>query len=109
MLAARFALPPALWGEAAEIADQRRVVDPVEEALPGIVRELEKCSKLQMPDGRTFISSADLLRRVRDEMRGSVRNNGIAGWMRKLGWSKVKHGRAADQMRGYAKEPAHMA
>ena len=37
-LAAKFALPPSLWSEAAALADERRVVDPVEEALPDVVQ-----------------------------------------------------------------------
>jgi hypothetical protein len=101
--AAKFALPPSLWREAAELADERRVVDPVEEALPDVVQALEKLSQCRLPDGRTFIKSGELLSRLRDAMRGPVRNNGIAGWMHALGWSKVKYGSGKGQIRGYAK------
>ena len=102
-LADKFALPPSLWSEAAALAEERRVVDPVEEALPDVVRELEKHSQLRLPDGRKFIRSADVLRGLRDTMKGQVRNNGIAGWMQSLGWAKLKYGSGASQIRGYAK------
>jgi hypothetical protein len=102
-LAARFALPPNLWREAAALADERRVVDPVEEALPGVVQQLESQSKYRLPDGRTFIRSADLLDQLRFEMRGPVRNNGIAGWMEALGWASVRCRTGSRQERGYAK------
>jgi hypothetical protein len=102
-VAAKFALPPSLWSEAAVLADERRVVDPVEEALPDVVQALEKASQCRLPDGRTFIQSGKLLERLREVMRGPVRNNGIAGWMHALGWSKVKYGSGKSQIRGYAK------
>jgi hypothetical protein len=103
MLAARFALPPALWDEAAEIADQRRVVDPVEEALPHAVCMLEERA-IQLPDGRKFITSADLLAQLRVTMNAQVRNTGLAGWMRSLGWNPHKYRQpGGGQKRGYAK------
>lgn len=102
-LAAKFALPPSLWSEAAALADERRVVDPVEEALPDIVRALGQSSRHRLPDGRIFVRSADLLSRLRLEMHGQVKNNGLAGWMATLGWSSVRYRTGSGQERGYAK------
>jgi hypothetical protein len=102
-LAARFGLPPSLWREASELADDRRVVDPVEDALPDVVEDLEKWSQLQLPDGRIFVRSADLLSNLRTRLGCYIRPNGLAGWMRSLGWSKVKYGSGSKQVRGYAK------
>ena len=92
-----------MWDEAAELADQRRVVDPVEEALPGFVKELEKNAG-QLSDGRKFISTTDLLSYLRMRMGSPVRSNGLAGWMEKLGWKYGKYRLpGASQTRGYAK------
>jgi hypothetical protein len=102
-LATRLGLPLSLWRDAAEFADDRRVVDPVEEALPDVVRDLKKGAQLRLPNGRTFIRSADLLSSLRSRLDCYVRPNGIAGWMQSLGWSKVKYGSGSGQIRGYAK------
>jgi hypothetical protein len=102
-LARKFTLPPNLWSEAAALAEDRRVLDPIEEALPDIVSMLENKSRDQLSDGRTFIRSANLLDDLRFAVKGKVTNHGLAGWMKKLGWASVKYGRGAGQMRGYAK------
>jgi hypothetical protein len=101
-LAAKFGLPAALWREAAALADERRVVDPVEEALPDIVKALAQSSRHRLQDGRIFIRSADVLSRLRLEMHGQVKNNGLAGWMAALGWSSVRYRTGSGQERGYA-------
>jgi len=102
-LACKFALPRKLWSMAAGLAEDRRVVDPIEEALPDVASTLEKKSMCRLPDGRKFIRSKDLLADLRIAVNGRVTNHGLATWMKNLGWDKVKYGRGAQQMRGYAK------
>ena len=99
-LSARFALPAGLWPEAGVLADDRRVVDPVEEALPGVVAELERAATDHLPDGRLFVRSAELLARLRIHLGRDVRNHGLAGWMKTLGWQQAKLDRWT---RGYAR------
>ena len=103
-LAEKFSLPQRHWIEAANLSDQRRIVDPVEEALPAIVRQLEQFSPHQLPSGGKFIASADLLMHLRHAIGGTVRNNGLAGWMKLLGWEPCRYRPVGgEQMRGYAK------
>lgn len=103
-LADKLALPKRHWSEAAGLSDQRRIIDPVEEALPVIVLQLEQSSPHQLPGGGKFIASADLLSRLRLELGRTVRNNGLAGWMQSLGWKAQKYRPAGGiQMRGYIK------
>ena len=99
-VSANFGLPAQLWPEASELADERRVVDPVEEALPGVVAELERAAKDHLPDGRLFVRSAELLARLRVHLGRDVRNHGLAGWMKMLGWRQAKLDRST---RGYAR------
>ena len=99
-VAMRFALPKKLWGKAAELAEDRRMVEAIEEALPGVVKQMKTT---QLPDGRSFITSADLLSRLRGHLGGTIRTNGLAEWMRNLGWSAMKPRLGPDQRRGYAK------
>ena len=61
-LAAKFALPRKFWNQAEAIADDRRVVDPVEEALPIVLCQLGQSSLHKLPDRRRFISSGEIAR-----------------------------------------------
>jgi hypothetical protein len=106
-LARKFALPPSLWSDAAALAEDRRVVDPVEEALPGVVSDIKSSSQgllSVLPDGRTFIPTAVLLSFLRNHVNRQVSPHGLPGWMEKLGWSRAKKkGGGVPETRGYAK------
>jgi hypothetical protein len=101
-VAMRFGLDANLWQAAAEIADARRVTDPVEDVLPSVVEHLEKTAKM-LPSGRKFISSSELRTTLQLRLNTPVRNNNIATWMAALGWSQAKQGSGQNQVRGYAK------
>jgi hypothetical protein len=109
-LAMKFALPERLWPEAAKLVEDRRVVDPVEEALPDVVFDLTHPNPsfgfpnqaiIQAPGTRRFIKSSDLLAALRDRIKGSVRPNGLAGMMKRIGWDSVKRMQGSHQVRGY--------
>ena len=99
----KITLPENLWAEAAALNEERRVVHPGEDELPNVVEPLARSSVKTMSDGRRFIASSDLQRELRQRLGTPVQPAALAQWMRTLGWSSEKHGRANNQVRGYAK------
>ena len=74
-LAARFGLDPQHWAAAASLSDDRRITDPVEDVLPGVVGSRAQGQRL--PNGRKFIASSVLLEGLRIKLNSPVRQNGI--------------------------------
>jgi hypothetical protein len=101
-VAMQFGLDPSHWQAAATLSDARRVTDPIEDVLPSVVEELEHKAKT-LPTGQKFIASSELRTALRIRLDAPVRNNGIATWMKPLGWEPKKFGSGAQQVRGYAK------
>ncbi len=101
-VAMRLGLDHKHWAAAAALTDARRVTDPVEDVLPEVVQSMESSAKT-LPNGKKFIPSSGLLMNLRTTLNMTVRNNGLAGWMKALGWSAAKMGSGAQQVRGYAK------
>jgi predicted P-loop ATPase len=101
-LSVKCGLDATYWNAAAALADTRRLTDPVEDVLPDVVADLEKSAEV-LPSGQTFITSSTLLSSLRLRLHGPVRNNGLATWMKALGWSAAKKGSGSQQVRGYIK------
>jgi hypothetical protein len=101
-LAVQFGLDPKLWQVAAALADARRVTDPIEDVLPSVVEELERKAKT-LASGQKFIASSELRTNLQLRLNMVVRNNGLATWMKQLGWEQKKAGSGTGQVRGYSK------
>ncbi len=101
-VAMQFGLDPNLWQAAAALADARRVTDPIEDVLPSVVSDLERNART-LPNGQKFIASSDLRATLQLNLNMVVRNNGLATWMKVLGWEQKKAGSGTSQVRGYAK------
>ncbi len=96
-------LPHNLRSEAAEAADERRSTDILEEAVR-VVMEREGPKAQRLPDGRAFISSANLISALRLHLNGNFSTSGLASWMERLEWTPATTGPKSDRIRGYARQ-----
>ena len=103
-LAQRLTLPRKFWAEVAELTETRRVTDPREEALPVVIANIAPQAKA-LPDGRSFLTAASILSGLRDHIKGSVSNSGLATMMYRIGWNSHMDGPSCARVRGYVKLP----
>lgn len=93
-------LPSSCWQHAANAAEQRRMTDPLEEAVCTVVANLK--SEVQiLPNGRKFVASSKLLPLLRLHLQGNFNASGLAGWMEKIGWQSATIGPKQARVRGY--------
>lgn len=98
------ALPPHLWPIARVESERRRLVEHGEEMLGEILKsKLSAPRLLRQPDGAAFVSTLELVAELRIQLGHNPSPKALSGWMATLGWQRARHGRAADQIRGYEK------
>jgi hypothetical protein len=102
-VSASLALPSGLWSHAADLTEERRVTDSLEEAVRVVVERIGP-KAIQLPNGAKFLSSADLLSNLRMELQGPVQAANLGAWMGRLGWAPTKTGPRNARVRGYAKQ-----
>jgi len=103
-LASGIALPAHLWPAAKAANENRRLVEHGEEILVELLKTRLADPRLRrQPNGAPFVSTLELLPELRLQLGHNPSSKALTGWMAALGWERARHGRAADQIRGYEK------
>ena len=96
-------LPTDLRLAAAEIVDERRHVDVMEESIKAIL-ESTILRRHTDPAGFEYIKARDLIDALQDKLKRPVHGQGIGNHMKKLGWKYGHVGPRDKRDRGYTKK-----